>query len=373
MTNTLLRLAESFGVTEAGLMAGTGPAARRRNVNPRLVEAAQLLGSAWQGSPYANLMVHEAFSTSDLFKSAAGDVLDREMLRQYEAMPTQWTKFSSRTLVKDFRKKYLRELSGGRKRFERVPELSEYPSADYALAERTIQVAKYGRRFGYSFEAQINDQLEELQQVPGEFSNAARLTEDYVSLSQLANPLTGAPNTGFFNAGNGNAVSTLGLGQNNLQTAITQVSTKKDTEGNLLYPGPLQLVVGPALRFTAARLLNQTIIRVTNGASQTEEPNPLNGQISLTVLDNLPGTAWFVLPTPNAPRPAFYTAFLRGWETPDLRYKADQGRRVGGGDIAPEEGDFDVDAIYFRARHIVGAAGGDPMFTYASDNTGAAA
>ncbi|NUR90845.1 MAG: hypothetical protein HOY71_42790, partial [Nonomuraea sp.] len=66
MTNTLLRLAESFGVTEAGLMAGVGPAARRRNVNPRLVEAAQLLGSAWQGSPYANLMVHEAFSTSDL-------------------------------------------------------------------------------------------------------------------------------------------------------------------------------------------------------------------------------------------------------------------------------------------------------------------
>lgn len=370
MTNTLLRVAESFGVTESGLMAGVGPAARRRTINPKIAEAAQLLGAAWSGSPYANLMVHEALSTSDLFKSAAGDVLDREMLRQYEAMPRQWGKFSARTTVKDFRKKYLRELSGGRRRFERVPELTEYPSADYAVAERTIQVAKYGRRFGYSFEAQVNDQIDELQQVPGEFSNAATLTEDYVTLQQLANPVTGAPNTGFFTAGNGN-IGTGVLTAERVQTAITTVSTKRDADGNLLSPGPLQLVVGPALQFTAQRILDQTEVRVTSGSTQTVEPNPLRGKITLTVLENLPGTAWYVLPLPTAPRPAFYTAFLRGWETPDLRYKNDQGRRAGGGDIPPEEGDFDVDAIFWRARHIVGAAGGDPIFTYASDGIGA--
>lgn len=373
MTSTLIKVAESFGITEAGLMLGTGPAARRASRTPRqlteMVKAGQLLGAAWQGSPYANLMVHEALSTSDLFKSAAGDILDREMLRQYQAMPQQWSKFSTRTTVKDFRKKYLRELSGGRKRFERVPELTEYPSADYSVAERTIQVGKYGRRFGYSFEAQINDELDELQQVPGEFANSATLTEDHVSLQQLANVTTGAPNTTFFTAGNGN-IGTGALTQTNLQAAITTVSTKKDSEGNLLYPGPLQLVVGPALSFTAERVLNQVELRITSGSQQTIEPNPLNGKITLTVLDNLPGSAWFVLPLPSAPRPAFYTAFLRGWETPDLRYKADQGRRVGGGELGPEEGDFDVDGVYWRARHIVGAAPGDPKFTWASDGLG---
>lgn len=373
MSKTLLSIAESFGVTEAGLMAGTGPTARRRSASPRalseMAKAATLLGSAWGGSPYGALMVHEALSTSDLFKSAAGDVLDREMLRQYEAMPQQWGKFSTRTTVKDFRKKYLRELSGGRKRFERVPELSEYPSADYAVAERSIQVGKYGRRFGYSFEARINDELDELQQVPGEFANSATLTEDYVSLQQLVNPVTGAPNTGFFTAGNGN-IGTGALTQVNLQAAITTVSTKKDSEGNLLYPGPLQLVVGPALAFTAERVINVVEVRVTNGATQTIEPNPVKGKVTLTVLDNLPGAAWFVLPLPSAPRPAFYTAFLRGWETPDLRYKADQGRTVGGGELGPDDGDFDVDGVYWRARHIVGAAQGDPMFTWASDGLG---
>lgn len=375
MSSKLFQVAEAFGVTQDGLMSGVGPMARRRlaDASPRklaeMARAAELLGQAWGGSELANLLVHEAFSTSDLFKSAAGDVLDREMLAQYQEMPTQWGKFSTRTTVKNFKKKYLRELAGGRTRLELVPELTGYPSADYSVSERSIQVSKYGRQFGYSFEARINDELDELQQVPGNFAIAARMTEDYLTLSQLANVTTGAPNTSFFTAGNGN-IGTGALTQTNLQTAITTVSTKKDAEGNLLYPGPLQLVVGPALSFTAERVLNQTEIRVTSGSNQTLEPNPLNGKIKLTVLDNLPGSAWFVLPVPTAPRPAFYTAFLTGWETPDIRYKSDQGTSQGGGDLGPDAGSFDNDSVRWRVRHIAGAAQGDPKFTWASDGLG---
>ena len=335
----------------------------------KIVEAANLLEQAWSGNRIAGALVEEALSTSDLFKSATGDVLDREMLAQYEAMPPQWSKFSSRTTVRNFKPKQLRDLSGARNRLELVPELTEYPSADYAISERSIAVKKYGRRFGYSFEAKINDELDELAQVPGEFANAARLTEDYLSLQLMVNPLTGAPNTAFFNVGNGNLGTGL-LNQDNLQAAVTTVSTKRDSDGNLLTPGPLQLVVGPALSFTAQRLINQTEVRVTTGSTTTVEPNPLRGRVTLTVLENLPGTAWFVLPLPSAPRPAFYTAFLRGWESPDIRYKADQGARAGGGQVGVDDGSFDVDGVYWRVRHIVGAAHGDPKFTYASDGLG---
>lgn len=367
---SLIKLAESFGLTPDGLMAGTGPAARRKAVNPaRVQEAAELLGKAWAGNSYANLLVHEALATSDLFKSVTGDVLDVAMLAQYDPMPTQWGKFASRTTLRNFKPKLLRELSGGRSAFERVPELTDYPSADYRIGERTISVGKFGRRFGYSFEARINDDLDELRQVPNEFANAARLTEDRESLKSLVTIATGAPNTAFFKAANGN-IGTGALTQTNLQAAITTVSTKRDVDGNLLSPGPLQLVVGPALQFTAQRVLDQQVVRVTNGALTTEEPNPLRGRLTLTVLENLPGTAWFILPMPAASRPAFYTGFLLGYETPDLRYKADQGNRVGGGAVGPDEGDFDVDAVYYRARHIVGAAQGDPMFTWASDGLG---
>jgi hypothetical protein len=39
--------------------------------------------------------------------------------------------------------------------------------------------------------------------------------------------------------------------------------------------------------------------------------------------------------------------------------------------VAPEEGSFDDDSVYYRVRHITGAATGDPTFTYASDGLGA--
>lgn len=377
--NDLINVAESFGLTRDGLMLGTGPTARRRlrESDPRrrheLARAAQLLGEAWNGNPLASSLVREALSTSDLFKSSVGDIFDSAMLPQYQAMPTQWTKYSARTTVRDFRPKRLRSLAGGRAAFERVPELSEYPGGVQSTTEITISVGKTGRRFGYSFEAQINDYLGELKVVPDEFANSAILTEDATTLKQLVNPATGAPNTAFFVSGNGN-IGTGALTQANVQSAITTVSTKKDSQGNLLYPGPLQLVVGPALAFTAEMLMSQTEVWTTLASAfpqnQVHMPNPLRGRITLTVVDNLPGTAWFVLPLPSAPRPAFYTAFLQGWETPDIRYKNDQGNRVGGGAVGPEEGDFDTDAVYFRARHIVGAAQGDPMFTWASDGLG---
>lgn len=372
MPNALLRAAESFGLSASGTLDSGLPAARRTRNHAAVLNAAQLFEGVRSGSAMGSLLVHEALSTSDIFRSAAGDIFDREMLAQYQAMPSQWGKFSTRTTVRDFRPKRLQELSGGRTRLELVPELSEYPGADYTIAERTISVGKYGRRFGYSFEAKINDQLDELMQVPGEFANSATLTEDFYSLSMLASPSTGAPNTGFFKAGNGN-IGTGALTEANVQAALITVSTKKDAQGNLLYPGPMQLVVGPALKFTATRLLAQTQVRMpltTPSGAVSYEPNPLNGAITLTVLDNLPGAAWFVLPLPSAPRPAFYTAFLRGYETPDIRYKNDQGARAGGGSIAADEGDFDTDAVYWRVRHIMGAAQGDPMFTWASDGTG---
>lgn len=375
MTKTLLAIAESFGVTEASLAAtGTGPVARRKAVASRrinqIAEASTLLANARNGSSYAQMLVQEALTTSDLFKSVVGDVFDRVMLAQYQAMPATWSKYSTRTLLTDFRPKYFRDLQGGRTRLELVPENTAYPSTPYTVGERSVSVKKYGRRFGYTFEMKVNDQLDELMQVPGEFGNAAILTENYISLQQLANPTTGAPNTTFFSVGNGNLGTGL-LTQANVQAAWVIVSTKKDAQGNLLYPGRLKLVTGPALELQRERLLNQTEVRIVTGGTTTIEPNPLSGRLVGETIDDLPGNAWFIIPEPEtAPRPAFYTGFLRGYETPDIRFKNDQGTRAGGGAIDPDEGSFDNDSVDWRCRHITGSAPGDPMFTYASDGLG---
>jgi hypothetical protein len=78
-----------------------------------------------------------------------------------------------------------------------------------------------------------------------------------------------------------------------------------------------------------------------------------------------------VMPKPGttAKSPLWF-ATLTGYETPDYRYLNNQGKSMGGGDLGADDGSFDDDSVQYRARHICGAATGDPTLTYASDNTG---
>lgn len=363
---------EAFGLTEAGAMLGTSPLARRQYSPKRaqaLVEAAEMWKRAWDGDMRASVLVLEALSTSDLFRSVTGDVLDRELLARYQEVPVQWTGFARRTTVRNFKPKKLVDLLGGRSALDVVPELSEYPAGDHETGEYEISVRKFGRRFGFSWEASINDDLDELQTLPNAFAAAARATEDQTALERIANA-DGTPNTAFFNAGNGNAPVAGVLNEDNLSAAITTVSTRENAEGEVVAPEGLVLMVGPAQEMTARRILNATEIRVTNGSKTTVEPNWLRGVVTLEVNRRLKGNAWYLLPAPTAARPALAVAFLRGWETPDLRIKNDAGNRVGGGTVAPEEGSFDEDGVWYRVRHIVGSATVDPIHTYAG--TGAA-
>lgn len=373
MSTSTLTAREVFGLGPEKVMEGEGPAARRARVRASesqrtaVVEAQRLLDQAWAGSRRALDLVNEAITTSDIFKSAAGEYLDRMMLADYERETPEWESFAAPTTVRNFKPKTLFELTRNTGSFRKVPERTNYPEANTTASERTIQVAKFGEAFGYTFEARLNDEIGELSQVPAGWAFQARATEAELALSQLANVLTGAPNTTFFNVGNDN-LGTGALNEANLQAAITKVTTKRDASGKLLVAPQLQLVVGQALAFTAERLLTTSEIRITTGSSTVIQPNPFSGKVRLNVLTTMPGTAWYVIPVPQTGRKGpFYVAKLTGYETPDLRWKNDQGQRIGGGSIGADQGSFSDDTIWYRVRHIVGAAQGDPTFTYASD------
>lgn len=376
MNTSIINVAETFGLTDDQTLAGPSPLTRRQYTPQRaraIKEAADLWKRVFDGDLRAAVQVREALSTSDLFVSATGDVLDRELLAQYSAITPEWQGFAARTLVRNFKPKKLVDILGGRSGLDRVPELTAYPGAEYDTREFSIQVAKFGRQFGFSWEAMVNDDLDELMQIPGAFSQAAAITESRVALEQIADPTTGAPNTAFFKDYTGetpagpNTTPVVGvLNQANLQTAIETIRQRKDHEGNLVPAGPLILVVGPAQEFNAKAILNATEIRDTSGSRTTVRPNDLAGSVELVVLNSLPGLAWFVLPKPNTGgRIAVAVAFLRGFEIPDIRRKSNAGERVGGGAVDPADGDFDDDSIRYRVRHVTGGASVDPMHTYA--------
>lgn len=378
MNTSIINVAETFSLTEDQTLAGASPIARR-NYSPKraqaIVEAAGLWKRVFDGDIRAAVQVREALSTSDLFVSVTGDVLDRELLAQYTALTTEWQNFATRTLVRNFKPKTMVDLLGGRSSLERVPELTAYPGAQSDSREYSIQVAKFGRQFGFSWEAMVNDDLDELMQIPGTFSQAAGLTEDDAALALIANITTGVPNasffkdysavTGYIGTGLNTTAVTEDLEEAAVQAAVTAIKTRRDAEGNIVPSGPLILVVGPANEFTARRILNATEIRTTVGGVETIEPNPLKGAVELVVLSRLAGLAWFVLPKPStAARPALAVAFLRGFETPDIRQK-----NGGGVGVSPDAGDFDDDSVRYRVRHVTGAATVDPIHTYASTGT----
>lgn len=382
---SIIHLAESFGLTDDGGLRGTTNAAHRRLSPARakaLVEASELWGKAWGGDKMAAVVVNEALTMSDLFVSATGDLLDRELLASYQDINPSWQEWASPTTVRNFKPKKLVDIMGGKSALDLVPELTEYPYAEHSTNEYEIAAKKFGRRFGYSWEAGVNDDIDELRQIPGRFASAASITENRAALEQVANISTGAPNSAFFKSYNAAAAGALGYAAFNnagtaaltadaLQAAITDISTRKDTAGNLVAHNGLILMVGPALQFTAERILEAREIRTTDGDVTTVEGNYLQGKVRLVVNNDLVGSAWFVLPDPRRnQRPAVAVAKLAGYETPDLRVAANTGNRVGGGAIGPEEGDFEIDGVWYRVRHVVGGASLDPIHTYAS--TGAA-
>jgi hypothetical protein len=201
-----------------------------------------------------------------------------------------------------------------------------------------------------------------------------------VSNLLLVDPLTNTAadvNTAFFKAGNNNAPAALPLTRDNLKAVWDGMAVKNDpNSGRKIARPDMVLVIPKALEATVLAITKPTIVRKTTGTNpivETEESNEF-ANLSYVVeplLDFInkhaaAATTWFLLPKPRSVRPAMWLAKLAGHETPDFRVKADTGSRVGGGDISPLEGSFEIDDIQYRGRHIVGNQQGDPLFTYVS-------
>lgn len=245
---SIIQLAESFGLSDGGELKGVTNEAHRRLSPARakaLKEAGELWGKAWAGDRMAALVVNEALTTSDLFKSATGDLLDRELLAVYGDIPSTWDQFASRTTVRNFKPKKLVDIMGGRTALDLVPELTEYPYADSDSNEYEVKAKKFGRRFGFSWEAGVNDDIDELRQIPSRFGTAAQLTEERAALEALVTVSSGAPLTSFFKKYDATAAGTLGysafdnsstaaLTSAALEAGITSITGRKDKDGNVV-------------------------------------------------------------------------------------------------------------------------------------------
>lgn len=370
---------------------------RRRLSEANVLEAANLMGRAFKGNRLASLQLQEALSSDD-FRAAAFDVLDREMMERYADLPQTWSAYCRRTTVRDFKKKRLVDLMGGRSALDPVPELTEYPERGVSKALYYLTVGKFGGRFQISWESIVNDDLGEIQNMPQDLAIAARDTESRLAAGLLTDG--NGPNDAFFGAtawgrtydpatdsfsgGSSNLITgNPALTVDSLTAAMTAITSRKDLEGRPIAIPGFVLVVPPALEVAASQIINAVQIRstatgVAGNGEQVIMNNWLAGKIKVVVEPWLPvldkganvNTTWYLVPDPAASRPALFLAFLRGHETPDLRVKADAGNSIGGGSLPAEEGSFDVDDIQYRVRHVLGGTGTDMIATAVSNGSG---
>jgi len=360
----------------------------------RLAEAAAAWADVLEGRKSVAWLLNEALTTSD-FPLLTADILDRSMLAQYREWIPTWPAYARRRTVRDFRTvKMFPPAYGADLRLEEVDEQDQYPEATLTeQAAVTLSVKKYGRRLSFSWEAIVNDDMQQLMDIPGRFARAARRTESRAAVDLFVD--ASGPHASLYTAGNKNIINVAnGASANNpplsisgLQDGFKVLANIKDEQGEPIFIDAVTLVVPPALEVTARNILNAIQLELTtaggvrdggSGEQRLIAQNWMRNRLTLVVDPYLPmvattangNTSWFLFANPNDGRPALMLAFLQGHEEPEIFIKSPNAMRVGGGMANPMDGDFENDSVTYKVRHVLGGGRIDPRATVASNGSG---
>lgn len=360
---------------------GVRPGRLRREKNPQymkeLAEAAKFIADIYTGRRPAR-QLQEAMTTSD-FPYLFGDILDRQLLANYQEAPYSWASIVRRRTVRDFRSVDRYYVNGGEAVLDEVAEQTAYPAGSVSDGEYTYAVTKYGRRMPFSWEAMINDDLDALKDIPERLGKAARRTEEKFVTSLFVDS-TG-PHASYFtgaNALSGNPI----LNTANLATGIEALLGMSDADSEPIAVAAMTLWVPPALFVTAQNIKNALTIEWTGEGGDSSTAKLVTGNwiaqnlrvevgyyIPVVASSSNGSTSWFLFANPNEGRPAGELGFLRGHETPEVFIKAPNAARVGGGEDA-FAGDFETDSIEYKVRHVLGGCRMDVKSAVASSGAG---
>lgn len=391
----MLELIESMQAEQASVQRlfgkegnGVRTSRKGKRYQEKLAEAMKLVADVYRGRRGMHYF-REAMTTSD-FPNLFGDILDRQVLASYREAPATWANYVKRGRVRDFRTVKRFGVYGadqvlspivGQKGVYGYEEINEDVPYSYA-------VAKYGRKLRFAWETMMNDDLDALKDGPERLGRAARRTEEKFA-AQLFVDASG-PHASFYTTGNKNrihtengvAVANPPLSVAGLQMGLEVLSKQVDQNNEPIVIDTVELVYGPALEVTVQNILNALTIEATetggtsarkltiqNWMKTTFRPNR-NTYIPIVASTANGNTSWFLFANPDNGRPALEMGFLLGHEEPEIFMKTPNQVPVGGGSEDAMNGDFESDAIEYKARHVFGGTRMDPKMTVGSNGSG---
>lgn len=380
---TLMDRDGNYGPERGERRVGAGRRGATAAYHGRVAECAMLLADVYAGRrPIWHLQ--EAMTTSD-FPNLFGDVLYRQLLGYYMPYPVSYPQWTRAATVNDFRTLHLYAIDGGQGALkDPIKERAPYPEIKFTETPYGLTVAKYGRRYGITFEMVTNDDLNAFQQRPMMMASGARRGEEFLATG-LAFDSAG-PHASMFTSGNKNIVtSNPALSVAGLQTAFAILAAQVDADSEPIVVNAVTLVAPPALQITAENILNSVQIRLAESGGTSNQlmyvNNWMKSRVTLAVDPYIPiivttgtrgNTSWMLVADPNDlnQRPAFIFGKLRGYEQPQLFVKDPDSTLVGGGSVDALNGDFDTDSIDYKIRHFFGGVRVDPKMAVASNGTG---
>jgi hypothetical protein len=222
---------------------------------------------------------------------------NRTLRNRYAAARGGMISIARPSTVRDFRAKQLLAL-GEAPQLLQVNESGEFKSGTMAELKSTYSLGTYGRIFGITRQALINDDLSAFGELLTRYGTAAAQFESQFIVTLVTSNPTMADGLAVFHASHGNLATGApsALQFTSLATARTAMRLQKGLDGKTaIDAAPTYLVVPAALETTAEQLV--TTVQPRNSS----DVNPFGGKLQLIVdprLDAVSSTAWYLSADP---------------------------------------------------------------------------
>lgn len=216
-------------------------------------------------------------TTSD-FANILANVQSKVLRDAYAASPSNWRLIAKRSSAADY--KLLTRLQlGDAPQLEKVNEHGEFKRGTIAESRETYQVDDYGKIFGITRKAMINDDLSALDRVPAMFGRQAAELEAAKAIGLLlANPLMADGNALISSA---HANTTTGaISVTSLNAAMVALMTQRGLDGATLVGNTPTYLIVPAALATLARQHTTTLT-----PAQPSQANPFIGMFRAIIVE----------------------------------------------------------------------------------------
>lgn len=266
------------------------------------------------------------------FPLVLGDMVNRTLRQAYESAPSGLRQLARQTTARDFRLKHRLQLSAAPK-LEKVSEHGEFRYGTIGESKEGYAVSTFGKIFGLTRQAIINDDLGAFTDLSRRFGQSARAFENDELVKLLeSNPLM-SDGVALFDAAHGNTTPTGGApSETTLNVARLSMRRQTDSKSELISVTPKFVLVPSAQETTTEKLLS------TIAAAKTSDANPFSN-LTLLVEPRLQSdNAWYVAASPDE-IDGMEFAYLEGEPGPQIETRAG----------------FEVDGVETKVRLDFGA------------------